>query len=201
MKTSKVWALMKKSKQLFLICFGDEQWCSDGVALYNVSAVPKMTPEQFLAIISVEEGEEDKYTVRFKNEFTDLITCNSDYYEEVPAEEFSTDFISCGNVYKVLSAFGGEIVAFDPKYLAPFADNPDVELYCRRPLHGNDRWIAVKYGWLTLGIICPKMKFPESVLSDIRRIMELSQSQTTPENWDNREPLTDEEHEELEPIY
>lgn len=44
---------MKKSKHLRLAETQGELWCTDGLFAYNISSLPPLTPEQFIAIVLV----------------------------------------------------------------------------------------------------------------------------------------------------
>ncbi|MBQ7071051.1 MAG: hypothetical protein IJM87_07195 [Ruminococcus sp.] len=166
MKNSVIFALMKKRKTLYLTKTHGEQWCCDGSQAYNISSLPELTPDQFLALIGVDTAKQGEYICRIKDELSESI------YPEQPCSEKEADTLSfdidlgAGPLIPLV-AFG--TVFFIPrKSLKPFADDiADLRYYVRKDREQVS--VIIRIGMLQVGVIMP-VRISKLAVDDISRL-------------------------------
>ena len=169
MKNSAIFAIMKKRKTLFLTEVNGEQWCSDGSQAYNISSLPNLTPDQFLALIGVETAKQGEYICRINDELSKSIYSERPYSEkEANALLFDIEYGSGPLI--PLEAFG--TVFFIPrKSLKPFLDDlADLRYYVQKA--GEHFSVVIKIGMLQVGVIMP-VAINKAVVDDISRLSKL----------------------------
>lgn len=146
-----------------------EQWCCDGSQAYNISSLPELTPDQFLALIGVETAKQGEYICRINDELSKNIYPERPYSEkEANALLFDID-LGFGPLIP-LEAFG--TVFFIPrKSLKPFSDDlTDLRYYIQKD--GEHFSVVIKIGMLQVGVIMP-VPISKAVVDDISRLSEL----------------------------
>lgn len=168
MKNSAIWSIMKKSKHLRLAETQGEQWCTDGLFAYNISSLPPLTPEQFIAIIGVESEKRNDYNCKYDEALALAIYPKRDTYTEETAEICKISISFCGKEYlPLLSPFG--VFFIDVKALKPFSDDFADLLFCCRKYIDNAVMIILKLGMLQVGMVCPK-KIEDNIHEDLNRL-------------------------------
>lgn len=153
MKSSAIWSIMKKSKTLYLTMVNGEQWCSDGRQAYNISSLPELTPEQFIAMIGVETGKSADYNCKLNDYIGSAIYPESENYIEEEAELCLINILSMGDELVPLFAF--DKAFFIPaKSLKPFPDDAaDLRYFVRK--RESEYSIVVTIGMLQVAIVMP----------------------------------------------
>lgn len=157
MSLKQIEQIMKSNKTITIINRPDgEQWLSNGYACYPVRNLPKLTKENFLAILNVDEAKKDKY---FISEY------DSDHYENLsfldtdPTEELiETEFLTITYKETTLRTFHGTegLIFAAARHFKPFNDeDAEYTFYERFSKKTKGPYIAVKKGLLLDGLIMP----------------------------------------------
>lgn len=167
MKNSIIWSIMKKSKALYLTVVNGEQWCSDGRQAYNISSLPELTPEQFIAMIGVETGKSAEYNCRSNDNIDTAIYPESDNYIEEEAEPCLINICSANGELVPLFAFG-EVCFIPAESLKPFSDDAaELRFFVRK--QGDVYSIVIKIGMLQVGIVMP-VKISTFIIDAVSRL-------------------------------
>ncbi len=175
MKNSAIWSIMKKSKHLLITESRGEQWCTDGLFAYNISALPPLTPEQFVAMIGVESEKRNDYNCKYDEALSMVIYPERDTYTEEAAEMCMINISFCGKEYlPLLSPFG--VFFIDVKALKPFSDDyADLLFFCRK-YKDNAVMVILKLGMIQVGVVCPK-KIEDNIHEDLYRLCDAVEKQ------------------------
>lgn len=192
MKISDVLSIVKKKKYILLAREGDQQWCSDGYAAYNISSLPAMDKEQFLALLSVEEEKKSEYKVDFNDTMLNAVKeCSRSVNELVPLDRGNTLIHHMGNLYEPLIV-KNRVVFLNTKYLKPF-DKVDYELYAKAADKLQNIMIVVKAGFFTMGIIMPTAISTDAISVDLSIVLETLKRQ---KELEELEPVNDDEEDD-----
>ncbi|MBO5449791.1 MAG: hypothetical protein J5994_10780 [Ruminococcus sp.] len=155
MKIPAILSVMKKKKSLGICRIGtEEQYVTDGQAAYNISCLPFVSPEQLLSMMGIPEGKMSDYYIEFKPDLEKIITGGfSNGYTDQMIERSKICIMYMGGIYEPLE-FSCGTVFVDCKFLKPF-DGMEYDLYERHSETDNTSIIAVKAGFLLLGLIIP----------------------------------------------
>ena len=136
MKIKSLAAICKRRKNIVLFHDGsDQQYISDGNAVYPVFGLPELNTDYVLTIFDVPEKDRDKYITR-ETTLPDGINLSDDDYSERAVISIPISIAYGGTPLRPLKTTGG-IVYIDSRYLSPLADMLDVlELYERRTTAG-----------------------------------------------------------------
>lgn len=155
MKIPAIWSILKKKKSLRICHIGEnEQYVTDGVVCYNISCLPKITPEQLLTIMGVPEDKMSEYHIDYSTECEEVIRGPIENgWSDVMLERSKLCITYMGGTYEPLHTSKG-VIFIDFKFLKPF-DGVEYDLYERHSIRNNTSTIAIKAGFLLLGIISP----------------------------------------------
>ena len=132
---------------------GSGQWLSDGSAVYPVYNLPRLTQDNIYAMFDIAGEQQDKYLVEIR-ELPQYINFTDSDVSERMLDRASMFLTVDGQVLEPLETSQG-LVFIQRKYLKPFTDLADgVEIYERTDRNGNI-YIAVKSGFLLMGVILP----------------------------------------------
>lgn len=152
MKIKQVESLLKAKKSIIVFDANGCQWVGDGGAFYPLYNMPKLTQENFFAMFDIPVENRDKFYFSESDCPTRINFSDTDDTEEVLER---SSFELCMNGARVEPLLTNHGIAFiNTKYLKPFKGlKAGYELYERSI--GENVYIAVKSGFMLLGIIAP----------------------------------------------
>ncbi len=173
MKLKAIAAIFSKNKHLILMDAPDgEQWISNGVAVYSLRGMPRMTPEAILRIFDVAPDKAKDWHC----EAQELPT-------GIPFDDYArgeTDIEPA----KILIGWNGDgytlfpderkIYTIKTVYLKPLLDEPDYLTYHKRQTEGGGFVLAVKIGMEIKAVICPVLLHcNDKYVHEVRKIATL----------------------------
>lgn len=172
MKIKQIESILKAEKTIIVIETEACQWLGNGAAFYPVYNMPKLTKENIFTIFDIAEDKQDKFY------FEERALPNGLNFEDIDngesmLERNTLKICANGRVLEPLKTSLG--VAFiNTRYLKPFADTDGVfDLYERIDQSGKI-YIAVKYGFILLGIIMPYDLVSEQFVEKLQTLLDLS---------------------------
>lgn len=156
MKFDKIKSLCKKKKHI--IIFNDEktnvQWISDGGCMFPMYNMPRLNIENIFTIFDIAECDRDKYFCDISSEIPFDISVEDIFENETPAEKIGISIGFAGDVVIPIATEYGAVF-IDNKYLDVCADTDEKQLWLRMK-NRNVPYIAIKDGFVLLGIVLPK---------------------------------------------
>lgn len=152
MKLSKIGALCKGAKKIYVANLPYGQWIGDGMALYPLRDLPHLDEESIYNIFDIPEDKRSKISYEERQSLPHGLSLADSVEDEVALEFMPLNIAYRGAVLAPIKSREG-ILFFDRKYLAPFED--DITLFERFYPVSNIPYIAVKRGLLLEGIILP----------------------------------------------
>lgn len=172
MKLNAIGSILKAQKSIY-ICEGAAcQWLGDGVALYAVYNLPRLTRENVFTLFDIAEDNRGKFYFHERELPTIYNFNDDDSTEELIGERSLFTIVFNGRNLMPLKTSQG-MLYIDKKYLKPFADLPDGFELCTRTTESGEVYIAVKAGLFILGIIMPYY-FNMDCVSKLKTLVELS---------------------------
>lgn len=156
MKIKSVESIVKQRKRIHVLWDGDVQWLSDGYAAYPFHGFPPLSEENIFKFFDIPEDKQGKYSY-VEGQFPIKLCAADTDKDELPVKRAGLRLVRYGVELLPLYTKDG-IVFIDTKYLAPFSDQVNgYELYERKTMTTGQTYIAVKCGFLLVGIILPDM--------------------------------------------
>ena len=154
MKLKAIASIFKKYKQLILFSAPNGvQWICDGSAMYSLSGMPLLKPENILRIFDIPS---DKF-VEWKCSEKD-ITSGLDVNDFVPGEQeiepLKTYIVTMGKKYW-LFVDKARVYAFDESYIKPLLDEYETLTFYKRSTSNGGFLLALKVGLLLTALIAP----------------------------------------------
>lgn len=165
MKLRNYIALMKNEACCNIVTVGNEVWLGLRDALYRAPSMPPIHGnEQVRAVMDLTEKQVNKIFINNydKENTADLLgyDCSDGIAAGEQTAEMMQAVASFGtHGYNVLRASDGELIFYDPAYVAPLADilkdhGESVGFFVRKA-ENDKRYIIVKDGMLTVAAITP----------------------------------------------
>lgn len=172
MKFKKIESLLK-SKRTIIICEGpDCQWIGDGHAFYPCYEFPRLDEKTLPVLLDISEDKRDNFTIAVKGlpknvSFMDTVE------NENPLNRGVFEFVIDGTRLEPIETSQG-MVLISTKYLKPYSDEKEgIQLYERTSTNGVPL-IAVKKGFMLVGIITPINIIDEKFISTMENIVNSS---------------------------
>lgn len=172
MKIKQIESILKAEKTIIVIETEACQWLGNGSAFYPVYNLPKLTKENIFTIFDIAEDKRDKFY------FEERALPSGVSFEDIDdgesmLERGTMEIYANGRALEPLKTSLG--VAFiNTRYLKPFADaEGGFNLYERIDQSGNI-YIAVKCGFILLGIISPYDLVSKQFIEKLQTLLELS---------------------------
>ena len=156
MKIKKAFDICKK-RGIFYIYKNEneEQWLSDGSAMYPICGLPLLTEENVCRLYDITDAQRDKIAFNFIAGNPPLNVDDSTA-TETDAEMWDISIAYNGNVLIPVSTEEG-IVFIERGYLAPLSDMPENEMtLTRRTSISGITYIVVKFGLIAYAFIAPE---------------------------------------------
>lgn len=146
------------------------QWLSCGYACYPLYEVPELSEDEFFTVFdfSVKQREE---TIFERAEFPLYLSTKDFFPGELLCEKLSPN-IPFGSKLLIPFKTTSGIKFLDSEYLAPLADETEIEVYVREPANGEP-YFAVKVGMCLRAIIMPFNAINKSFVDNIAKIYSL----------------------------
>lgn len=179
MKLRNYIALMKNEACCNIVTVGNEVWLGLHGALYRAPSMPPIRGnEQVRAVMDLTEKQVNKIFISnySKTDTSDLLgyDCSDGITADEQTAETMQAVASFGTrAFSVLRANDGELIFYDPVYIAPLADilkdhGESVGFFVRKAENGK-RYIVIKDGMLTAAVIDP---FPLNLKNYLERLAE-----------------------------
>lgn len=176
MKNKKIIDLCKKSKQLWLYdaleC--DQQYISDGGAIYPLTNAPTFNDSTICSTYDVTESQRVKIYFRRENGLPEGVTFNDSTPDEILCDIFDLKIvISSGIAIPIITDLG--LMFIDQKYLQPLTDmqSQEMRIYRRTDNDGHS-YFAVKFGLLVYALIRPFDVVTEQLCNNLEYLLKLS---------------------------
>lgn len=155
MKIKALAAITKKRKSIVLYDdpSDDNQWLSDGSAVYPLLKMPCMNEYNIFTLFDIPEGKTGDYFFKQQEFPTALNFDNGDKLENKLKEEkilISKD----GRTLKPFQTSKG-LIFIDVQYLKPISDELELRYYERFTKGKGDVYIVIKNGMEVIAIILP----------------------------------------------
>lgn len=171
MKLNKLFALMKQRKRIVVAQGATAQWVGDGICLYPIYNLPRLTERTMQTLLDVSDDAWDKFTFE-EHEF--LYFSEEDFEKgQVDLEPMKISLHWKGCDYIPLMG-SGKVFYIQAKYLKPFADDMLLSYSYRDDKQGV---IAVNEGLLLSGLICPVQINDPVFVETLYRLYELTKRQ------------------------
>lgn len=172
MKFKKIESILK-NKRTLIICKGpDCQWLGDGTAFYPCYNFPNLDEKTLPLILDITDTQIEKYTIQVKGLPKRISFLDTDK-AEVALKRGAFEFVIDGMHLEPIGTSQG-IVFINTKYLKPYADEKEgVQLY-ERTNEVGDVYIAVKKGFMLIGIIAPINIVDEQFIATIENVLNSS---------------------------
>lgn len=167
MKINRIGNIVKKSGVIYLVNKAGCQWTGDGRALYLLENLPVFEDKNVLSLFDIAEKDRDRYYIKSDEDNYGIDFSDTDEDEKI-LERLDTNIIHKGAVILPLRSRNG-IIFINGKYLNPFDEKEDFELYERRMASGT-RYVAVKAGFMLKGLILPMMLHEDEMIKELEEI-------------------------------
>lgn len=167
MKHKKIVQLCKSNKNLQLFGIGIDivQWLGDGKAVYPMFDLPLYSCDSLCRSYDITDKQAESITMEHHGTLpTEYCFDDTDKTERIAARA-PISIIYAGTVLVPIQTETG-IQCIQEKYLEPFADYKDIEIYKRGT---GDGYFAVKNGLILIGIILP-YPISEQLANEVRKI-------------------------------
>ena len=172
MKLKQIEAILKAEKTIIVSETPACQWLGNGAAFYPVYNLPKLTQNNIFTMFDVAEDKRDKFYFEERVLPSYLNFEDNDEHEQI-LDRGAIAFYAHGRTLEPLKTSQG-IAFINARYLKPFADSAaGYELYERTYKLGRP-YIAVKSGFMLLGVISPYDLVNESFIDTLETILNLS---------------------------
>lgn len=173
MKLKTIAALFKRNKRLTIYTtIEGEQWLSNGVAMYSMRGMPKMTPEVILRIFDIPPDKHNDWICN-ESEMLTVIDYSDSMDGEAVIEPLKINIEWYGDNYWAFPD-GRRIYTFNEDYIKPLLDEPDYLTYHKRETVGGGFVLACKIGFELKAIIAPAMLHDnEKYMEEIKNISAL----------------------------
>ena len=171
MKISKLVRLAKSSGQAVLYDTGGEQWLCVGGAYYPLLGMPELDADTLPYALSLTAKEREKIYIGREElpEGLDICDYNTD---DIQLKGQIIEFEHCGNyiqAYDVTETTGEtKAVLLDEKYLKPFDDYKDWQLYYRRT--ESLEYVVGMDGLNIIGALLPYRLDKDKLAEDLSRL-------------------------------
>lgn len=171
MKIKKIEAIVNKERRIVVSPGAFCQWLQFREACYPLYGLPQMAKISFFKMFDIPADKWEKYY------FNELPLPQGVSFEDVLRDE---QVLNRGTIRVVLRGRTLEplitsqgLVFIDTRYLAPFSDDDNYELYERTAADGSP-YIAVKSGMELAGVILPHDVVDEEFIKTLEDLLELS---------------------------
>ena len=171
MKIKKVAAVVSKERRIVVSDGAYCQWLQFRGAFYPLYGLPPLAKVSFFKMFDIPADKWEKYY------YNEIPLPDGVSFEDVCKEEQVLDrgrlrIVLGGRTLEPLVTSQG-LIFFDVRYLAPFADDDNYELYERTATDGSP-YIAVKSGMELAGVILPYDVVDEDFVKTLEDLLELS---------------------------
>ncbi len=172
MKIKAIASICRGNKSVILYEGKSCQWISDGAAMFPLFGLPKMTKEHIFTMFDVPEDKRGGYYFESIENLPNYCFEDTDSGERL-LDRATLSVCAKGHVVEPLKTSLG-IAFINEKYLAPFGDCVNgFELYERITPSGQV-YIAVKEGFILLGVIMPYDLVNDEFVDNLKSLFELS---------------------------
>lgn len=172
MKLKQIEAILKAEKTIIVSETPACQWLGNGAAFYPVYNLPKLTQNNIFTMFDIAEDKRDKFYFE-ERELPSFINFEDGDESEQMLDRGTIAFYAQGRTLEPLKTSQG-IAFINTRYLKPFADlQAGYELYERTDKNGEP-YIAVKSGFMLLGVISPYDLVNEEFINKLEAILKLS---------------------------
>ncbi len=172
MKIKQIEKILKSQKRIIISEARGAQWLSDGVAVYPVYNLPKLTEENIFPLFDIPEEKRDKFYFKASSLPTFLNFEDSDENEQmIDRGDFS--ILVNGRILEPLKTSRG-IVFIKSRYLKPIDDDEaGFVLYERISEYGRP-YIVVKRGFILQAVIYPENFIDDKFVESLETLLRLS---------------------------
>lgn len=177
MKVKSIISICNAEKGVDIYGVGDkfEQFFSCNNAMYLMSGLPKLDELAAYMLFGVPEDKQEKFNVSIAEGYPQRFDLSSSYEGEVAVARSSIRIKVFGGEYEPIGTSQGAVF-ISTKYLAPFDDSKNgVTLYERIDKYGKI-YLAVKEGFMLVGIIRPEAITNEWLCNSFNKIAELTKA-------------------------
>lgn len=169
MKFKKAVSICKSHKTMILYEDGKKQWLSDRAAAYPLFEIPELTEKGLQRICDITDKQWENI-IFMKSEMPDGYNFKDTDEGESLCEIGGMAVAYKGKMITPVHTEEG-ILFIDGRYLEPFSDTPERELYLRETKTGI-KYFAVKLGMLIYGIIMPYKDINEEFTAQLQKVYE-----------------------------
>ena len=156
MKLKTIAALFKRNKHLIIYTTPDgEQWVSNGIAMYSMRGMPRMSPEVVLRIFDIPPDKHNDW-IRNECEMPTTINYADNVNDETDIEPLKINIEWFGNNYWLFPD-GRRIYSFNEDYIKPLLDESEYLTYHKRETENGGFVLICKIGFEIMAIIAPHM--------------------------------------------
>lgn len=172
MKIKQIESILKSEKTIIITETEACQWLGNGSVFYPVYNLPKLTKENIFTIFDIAEDKRDKFYCEERALPSGISFEDIDDGEQM-LERGTMEIYADGRALEPLKTSLG-VVFINTRYLKPFADaDGGFNLYERIDQSGNI-YIAVKCGFILLGIISPYDLVSKQFIEKLQTLLDLS---------------------------
>lgn len=134
MKLKAIATIFKRNKSLKILTMPNgAQWITNGIAMYSMSGMPKLTPAMVLKIFDIPDDKQSEWTCEVKPMPENMCEmCTSGFYTTESLLEAKKSTIEYGGVTYSLLSNNDDFIAIDEKYLKPLYDDMEYMQFYKR---------------------------------------------------------------------
>ena len=153
MKLSKIGRILKREKRIITVRVGGTQWIGSGSCFYPINNMPQLDENALCTLFEIPAEKREDFTIS-EISIPAGVSFDDSTAGEMLINKAPMEIIFEGRVLSVLKTQQGALF-LNSRYLVPFTDEKNgFELYERTDGSGR-QYIAVKSGFILLGIIMP----------------------------------------------
>lgn len=170
MKIKKAFDICKK-RGIFYIYKNEneEQWLTDGSAMYPICGLPLLTEENVCRLYDITDAQRDKIAFNFLSH-NPLIDVSDRTVNETDAEMWDISIAFDGFVLIPVTTEEG-ILFIERGYLTPLSDMPENEMtLTKRNDELGNTYIVVKFGLIAYAFIAPVKIINQNFVNKLEKL-------------------------------
>ena len=169
MKIRSIIDICKKSGRMMLFENENEQWISDGIAVYPMFSLPKFDMDTLFRTYDITDKQAEKLQFTHYGKMPDAFCFDDTVLEEVLINQAPSYFLD--KVIPFVTSQGIEFI--ESKYLRPLSDIDSTLRIYERYTKSGQLYFAVKSGFVLVAIILPTNFINEKFVQELEEMTKL----------------------------
>lgn len=150
----------------------DEQYLSDGVAIYPIFELPNLNEDYICRLYDITDSQREKIAFDIVKGIPGVDVSDSTD-DETPAKIWDLSLSYNGAIITPVTTDEG-VMFINQLYLKPFAAMPKNDMHITKRVCGNMRYFCIKFGMLAYGFIAPMSIVSKDFVEKLERLYQQS---------------------------